>query len=101
MLSYLRHYGTLIETGAKFGVSESRAWSICRWVEDILIAAKVMHLPGKKELLKSNEKGVTIDVTECPIERPKRKKNWSPQESTKTELLGKKEKTYNQTTSLR
>lgn len=50
ILSYLCHYGTLIETGSKFGVSESSAWSICGWVEDILIAAKVLHLPCKKEV---------------------------------------------------
>lgn len=92
MLSYLRHYGTFIETGAKFGVSESRAWSICRWVEDILIAAKVLHLPGKKELLKSNQKGVTFDVTECPIERPKRKKSGRHKNQQKQNYSGKKKR---------
>ena len=92
MLSYLRHYSTFIETGAKFGVSESRAWSICRWVEDILIAAKVMHLPGKKELLKSNQKGVTFDVTECPIERPKRKKSGRHKNRQKQSYSGKKKR---------
>ena len=91
-LSYLRHSSTLIETGAKFGVSESRAWSICRWVEDILIAAKVMHLPGKKVLLKSNEKGVTFDVTECPVERPKRKKIGRHKNRQKQNYSGKKKR---------
>lgn len=92
MLSYLRHYGTCIETGAKFGVSESCAFRICRWVEDILIAAKVLHLPGKKELLKSNEKGVTFDVTECPIERPKRKKSGRHKNQQKQNYSGKKKR---------
>jgi len=92
MLSYLRHYGALIETGAKFGVSESCAWRICRWVEDILIAAKALHLPGKKELLKSNQKGVTFDVTECPIERPKRKKSGRHKNQQKQNYSGKKKR---------
>ena len=92
MLSYLRHYGTFIETGTKFGVSESCAWSICRWVEDILIAAKVLHLPGKKELLKSNQKGVIFDVTECPVERPKHQKSGRHKNRQKQNYSGKKKR---------
>jgi hypothetical protein len=74
-LSYLRNYGTYLETGAKYGVSEARAWFISRWVETVLIEQKTLHLPGKKDLLAGRDKYeiVVFDVTECPIERPKRK----------------------------
>ena len=50
-LSYWRNYGTYLETGSKYGVSESRAWEISRWIEDILIHEKALSLPGKKALL--------------------------------------------------
>jgi len=42
--------------------------------EQILIKDKRFHLPGKKELVKSenNFEVVLIDVTESPIERPKK-----------------------------
>jgi len=74
-LSYWRNYSTYLETGAKYGVSESRAYSICRWIEDNLIKNKTLHLPGKKMLYSqdSNLELVVFDVTECAIERPKRK----------------------------
>ena len=75
-LSYWRNYGTFLETGTKFGVSETLAWKICRWIEDNLKTEKTLHLPGKKQLLSGKEKYeiVAFDVTECPIERPKRRK---------------------------
>lgn len=75
-LNYLRNYGTYLETGTKFGVSESTAFMICRWTENILIKEKALHIPGKSALLKNPEqyKVIVPDVTECPIERPKRKK---------------------------
>lgn len=77
VLSYWRNYGTFLETGTKFGVSETVAWKICRWIEDNLKNEKTLHLPGRRSLLSGKEKYevVAFDVTECPIERPK-KKNW-------------------------
>ena len=51
MLSYWRNYSSYLETGAKFGVSESTAFRTCRWVEDGLKEKKIFHLPGKKALL--------------------------------------------------
>jgi hypothetical protein len=91
-LSYWRQYGTYLETGARFGVSESAAWTICRWVEDSLKKKKVLHLPGKKELLKSKDKPVIFDVTECPIERPKRKKYGRRKNRQKNYYSGKKKR---------
>lgn len=75
-LSYWRNYGTYLETGSKFGVSETTSFNICRWVEESLKNEKMLHLPGKKELFAGKEKYevVVFDVTECPIERPKRRK---------------------------
>ncbi len=76
-LSYWRNYGTYLETGTKFKVSESTAFNICRFVEECLKLDKLLHLPGKKLLLSGNEdiQAVVFDVTECPIERPKQRKN--------------------------
>lgn len=93
-LSYWRNYGTYLETGTKFGVSEPRAFGICRWVENILIKEKILHLPGKKELL-SGKKALEIivfDVTECPVERPKRKKCGRLKNRQKKYYSGKKKK---------
>jgi hypothetical protein len=43
------------------------------WVENTLIQSGDFNLPGKKILLEANEiKLVLVDVTESPIERPKK-----------------------------
>jgi hypothetical protein len=45
-----------------------------RWIEDTLIKSKEFSLPGRKALLKSDMEFevVMIDVTESPVERPKK-----------------------------
>jgi hypothetical protein len=45
-------------------------------VENVLIQAKTFHLPGKKALLSKENAGrkIAVDVTESPIERPKKTK---------------------------
>lgn len=93
-LSYWRNYGTYLETGAKYGVSETRAWAICRWVEDTLIHEKALRLPGKKQLLAGKDKYeiVVFDVTECPIERPKRKKKGRRKNGQRRYYSGKKKR---------
>jgi hypothetical protein len=93
-LSYWRNYGTFLETGTKFGVSESTAWSICRWIEDNLKDEKTLHLPGKKHLLdgKDEHEVIVFDVTECPIERPKRKKTGRNKNRQKRYYSGKKKR---------
>ena len=60
-----------------YGVSETTAWRIQGWVEKTLMKSREFTLPGKKVLLEpeSDIKSVLIDVSECPIERPKKKKN--------------------------
>ena len=93
-LSYWRNYGTYLETGTKFGVSESSAFYICRWVEDNLKNERTLHLPGKKQLLagKGKYEIVVFDVTECPIERPKRNKKGRRRNRQKHFYSGKKKR---------
>lgn len=75
-LEYLREYPTYFRLGQSYGVSESIAWYISRWVEDTLIKDKQFALPGKKALLKSDMiiEVALIDASESPIERPKKDK---------------------------
>lgn len=73
-LEYLREYRTYLKIGLSYGVSESSAYKHITWVEDTLIKSNVFNLPGKKKLYNMEAKGVVlIDVTESPIERPKKK----------------------------
>jgi hypothetical protein len=73
-LEYLREYRTYFHIGQSYGVSESTAFKIIRWVEDVLIKHPDFRLPGKKELLKSDNEFqvILVDATECPVERPKK-----------------------------
>jgi hypothetical protein len=76
-LEYLREYRTYFHISQSYGVSESTAYKVVRWVEDTLIKHPDFALPGRKELLKSDVKYemVLIDATESPIERPKKNKS--------------------------
>jgi hypothetical protein len=76
-LEYLREYRTYFHIGASYGISESSAFKTIRWVEDTLIKHPDFALPGKKTLLQSDvEIGfVLMDVTEVPIQRPKKSKS--------------------------
>jgi DDE superfamily endonuclease len=73
-LEYLREYRTYFHIGQSYGISESQAWYINHWVEDTLIKDGQFHLPGKKALLKSDVEIeiALVDVTESPVERPKK-----------------------------
>ena len=81
-LEYLREYRTYFHIGKSYGVSESYAYKIIKWVEDVLIKDGSFALPGKKALLKNEieQEVILIDATETPIERPKRDKNFTTQE---------------------
>jgi Helix-turn-helix of DDE superfamily endonuclease len=74
MLMYYREYRTQFHIGLTYGISESRMCEIIRETESILIKDKRFHLPGKKALLKAdnNFEVILIDVTESPVERPKK-----------------------------
>jgi hypothetical protein len=86
-LEYLREYRTYFHISQSYGVSESYAYKIIKWVEDTLIKSKLFNLPGRKALLKSDVdyEVILVDATESPIERPKK---------TKTLLLGEEKATY-------
>ena len=73
-LEYLREYRTYFHIGQSWGINESTAYRIIRKIENILVRSQKFTLPGKKQLLKSNHKleVIVIDVTETPIERPKK-----------------------------
>ena len=72
MLHYYREYPTFFHLGVIYGVSESTAWRHVTATESVLIKSKDFSLPGKKQCTKSNYKLVIVDVTESPIERPKK-----------------------------
>jgi hypothetical protein len=76
-LEYLREYRTYFHLGQSYGISESACFRNCRWVEDTLIKSKEFHLPGKKALYQEQASGnaILVDVTESPIERPKKSAN--------------------------
>lgn len=67
---YLRHYLTFAKLGQMFSISESYANKIYHRYLTILI--DVLDMPNPKALLDENTKAITIDVTEQPIERPKK-----------------------------
>jgi hypothetical protein len=70
-MNYLRHYMTLAQLGKNFGISESYACKIYHRISSILI--NVLDMNNRKELLNRTIEAILIDVTEQPIERPKKK----------------------------
>jgi hypothetical protein len=76
-LEYWREYRTYAHIAASYGIHESNMHRLIKWIEDVLVRDGTFSLPGKKALLKSDAEYevVLIDVTETPVERPKRGKN--------------------------
>lgn len=73
-LEYWREYRTYFHIGNSYGYSESQAYKTIRWVETTLISSGVFNIPGKKKLHTLDKDAVVlVDVTESPIERPKKK----------------------------
>ncbi len=75
-LQYWREYRTRAHIAYDFGVVKSTVSDTIAWVENTLIQDGTFHLPGKKALLAKENTGRTmaVDVTESPIERPKKNK---------------------------
>ena len=73
-LEYWREYRTYAHIAASYGIHESNMHRLIKWIEDVLIKDGTFSLPGKKALLKSDVEYevVLIDVTESPVERPKK-----------------------------
>ncbi len=100
-LEYLREYRTYFHVATNYGVSESQAQRIHRWVEQALIQDERFHLPGRKQLLKSDceFEVILVDASESPIERPKKTKRKEPKKPTKALLFRQKETAYNKNSS--
>ena len=79
VLEYWREYRTYAHIAASYGIHESNMCRLVKWTEGILIKDGTFSLPGKKALVKSDTEYelVLTDVTETPVERPKRGKNFT------------------------
>ena len=73
-LKYLREYRTMEHIGGDYGVSKSTVCESIQWVENTLEQDGTFELPGRKVLRKASAsiEFVVIDVTESPINRPKK-----------------------------
>jgi hypothetical protein len=76
-LMYWREYRTEFHIAQSYGVSEATVCRTIRKVEDALVRSKKFRLPGKKALQTSDTvfEVVLVDVSEQPVERPKKVKN--------------------------
>lgn len=74
MLMYYREYRTFFHVGNSFGMSESQCFRIIIQIEIVLLSFYEFHVGGKKQLVIPGKSldVVIIDVTESPIERPKK-----------------------------
>ena len=80
-LQYWRTYQTMEHLAYEYDTVVSNIHKAIEWVEDSLIKDATFRLPGKKTLLAGEQKprSIAIDVTEHPIERPKKnRKNTTP-----------------------
>jgi hypothetical protein len=72
-LKYWRQYVTQKELAFEFEVGEATVHDTIVWVENTLVKSGAFSLPGRKALLEDNEiEVVLVDVTESPVERPKK-----------------------------
>ena len=76
-LMYWREYRTEFHIAQSYGVSEATVCRTIHKVEDVLVRSGKFRLPGKKALQPSDTvfEVVLVDVSEQPIERPKKAKN--------------------------
>ncbi len=74
MLQYYREYRTMAHIAFDYSVSKSTVCESIKWVEDTLVKSKEFALPSKRKLMEAGKiNTVIVDVTECEIERPKKK----------------------------
>lgn len=74
VLEYWREYRTQFHIASSWGLSESAVCRLLQKVETLLMESGKFRLPGKKQLYQNayNWSVVVVDVTESPIERPKK-----------------------------
>jgi Helix-turn-helix of DDE superfamily endonuclease len=77
VLEYWREYRTQFHIATSWGLSESAVCQLIQKVEGRLMASGKFRLPGKKQLYQNayTWKVWVVDVTESPIERPKKTRN--------------------------
>jgi hypothetical protein len=77
ILKYLHEYRTMEHMGGDYGVRKSTICESIQWVENTLKKNGTFKLPGKKALKETagTIEYAVIDVTESPINRPKKTKN--------------------------
>jgi hypothetical protein len=77
---------------AEYGVCKGTVCLSIQWVEDRLAAEGTFALPGKKKLKRKSDsiQYVIVDVTESPINRPKKnqKEYYSGKKTAHTEDAG-------------
>ena len=73
-LEYWREYRTYFHIAKSWSIHESTVCRIVRKGEQLLIRSGAFRLPGKKQLHQPayEWKVLVVDVTETPIERPKK-----------------------------
>ena len=72
-LKYWRQYVTQLELSVEFEVGEATTHDVIVWVENSLAQSKKFSLLGRGALLEHSEIEIVLfDVTESPIERPKK-----------------------------
>jgi hypothetical protein len=76
-LMYWREYRTEFHIAQSYGISEATVCRTIRKVENALVRSGKFRLPGKKALQSSETvfEVVLVDVSEQPVERPKKAKN--------------------------
>lgn len=76
-LMYWREYRTEFHIAQSYGISEATVCRTIQKVENTLVRSGKFRLPGKKALQSSDTvfEVVLVDVSEQPIERPKKVKN--------------------------
>jgi hypothetical protein len=75
VMEYWREYRTQFHIATSWGISESAVCRLIQKVETLLMGSGKFRLPGKKQLYQNayNWNVLAVDVTENPIERPKKK----------------------------
>ena len=76
-LMYWREYRTEFHIAQSYGISESTVCRTIQKVENALVRSGKFRLPGKKALQSSDTifEVMLVDVSEQPIERPKKAKS--------------------------
>lgn len=74
LLMYYREYRTFLHISIAYNISEMHCWRTITIIEQILLKSNIFHLPGKKALhaIENNFEVIVVDVSEHPIERPKK-----------------------------